>query len=60
VFGQLFYVGPPVEVLHERYRLTLAAKYGWRFWWFALVTLIGRARAAGGRPVGVEIVLLPR
>jgi uncharacterized protein len=33
----------------------LAGKYGWRFHWFRLVTLIGRPRAAGGAPVVLEI-----
>jgi uncharacterized protein len=35
----------------------LTAKYSHRFRWFTLVTLIGRPRRRGGRPVGLEITL---
>lgn len=35
----------------------LTAKYGHRFRWFTIVTLIGRGRRRGGRPVGLEITL---
>lgn len=43
----------------ERGRATAAlrAKYGGRFRWFTVVTLIGRPRRAGGAPVGIEITL---
>ncbi|MFD2028642.1 PPOX class F420-dependent oxidoreductase [Promicromonospora aerolata] len=33
----------------------MTAKYGNRFRWFTLVTLIGRPRTHGGRAVGIEI-----
>jgi len=35
----------------------LTDKYGHRFRWFTIVTLIGRGRRRGGRPVGLEITL---
>jgi hypothetical protein len=36
-------------------RRALTAKYGYRFRWFTVVTLLGRLRRAGGRPVGIDI-----
>lgn len=44
-----------VEVRAAKRALT--AKYGHRFRWFTIVTLIGRPRRRGGRPVGLEITL---
>jgi uncharacterized protein len=35
----------------------LVAAYGWRFRWFQMVLLLGRARRAGGAPVVVEVAL---
>lgn len=35
----------------------MTVKYGNRFRWFAVVTLIGRPRKHGGRAVGIEISL---
>jgi uncharacterized protein len=35
----------------------MTAKYGNRFRWFTIVTLIGRLRRYGGRAVGLEISL---
>lgn len=39
----------------RRATAALRAKYGRKFQWFTVVTLIGRARRAGGAPVGIEI-----
>lgn len=33
----------------------MTAKYGNKFRWFTIVTLIGRSRKRGGRAVGIEI-----
>jgi PPOX class probable F420-dependent enzyme len=38
-------------------RAALRAAYGRRFTWFRLVTLLGRARRAGGPPATLEITL---
>jgi hypothetical protein len=37
----------------------MTAKYGNKFRWFTIVTLIGRPRRNGGRAVGLEISLDP-
>jgi hypothetical protein len=41
----------------RRATAALRAKYGRKFRWFTVVTLIGRPRRAGGAPVGIEITL---
>lgn len=33
----------------------MTAKYGNKFRWFTIITLLGRARKRGGRAVGIEI-----
>jgi PPOX class probable F420-dependent enzyme len=38
-------------------KCAMTVKYGNRFRWFTIVTLIGRLRKHGGRAVGLEITL---